>query len=178
MSFLFIFLLGHGIAMPGGVTRTPAPNTPSGLEKQMRLEIAYPSKSSEFELHSYTYENLKAIGLNVRGEVVDYTGNRNIGGWKCCFDLVVFDEDYKAIKIIEIKNSPNHSKNTRQYKRYSEYGIPLVYLCSYDQIDDWIYLNYGVNVGKNKKFEREGVGHPSHVDSAPLGMVGTQTERE
>ena len=44
------------------------------------------------------------------------------------FDLVIFKED-KAICIIEVKNGKKDVQNTetRQYKKYNQFGIKLVY---------------------------------------------------
>lgn len=87
--------------------------------------ITQPNKPSEFEIQSDLYSRLKALGLDVRGEVP-----AKLDGKKSIFDLVVFNGQ-QAVVIIEVKNSPNlallYGKKTRQSVKYKAYGLPVVF---------------------------------------------------
>lgn len=79
--------------------------------------------ASEFEVQSYLYSSLLALGWKVRGELK--TRCRS-----CRFDLVVFDDQNKPVRIIEVKRRKsriNAAKrgDRRQAARYREFGIPV-----------------------------------------------------
>lgn len=100
--------------------------------------IKYPDKLSEFEIHSELYNKLKLLWFDVRWEVTDtsikkYCKNKK---WfrKSRFDLVIF-KDKTATHIIEVKNSKNHTMNTRQNIKYSMYNLPILYCMWLDDIE-------------------------------------------
>jgi len=84
--------------------------------------INYPKRQSEFEVQSHLYEALKAVGLNVRGEVKHE---------HCRFDLVIYDKENNPICIIEVKgrgkeNYMERFKHTKRYSKYSSYNVPIL----------------------------------------------------
>jgi len=92
--------------------------------------INYPKRQSEFEVQSHLYEILKSMGLNVRGEVKFE---------HCLFDLVIYDSENKPICIIEVKKrkegySIDRYKKTKQYAKYTQYGVPLIVCGNYNDI--------------------------------------------
>lgn len=103
-----------------------------------RYSIAYPTQATEFEIQAFLYSALMARGVDVRGEVAhrirrdDQTGRRRA----CRFDLVVFS-DGVATCIIEMKAAPiNHRtsvRETRQGRRYVEYGVPVHFVYGMDE---------------------------------------------
>lgn len=104
------------------------------------MNIKYPNKLSEFEIHSDLYNKLKSLWFDVRWEVID-TSIKEISKnkkWfrKSRFDLVIFKNKI-ATHIIEVKNSKKHTMNTRQNIKYSMYNLPILYCMWLDDID-WI----------------------------------------
>lgn len=90
--------------------------------------IGYPGEFSEFEVQSYLFTELTALGFDVRGEVMSKCST-------CIFDLVIF-VDRKPVRIIEVKRSRPKggvkSVNRKidmtrelQRRRYSEFGLPV-----------------------------------------------------
>jgi hypothetical protein len=94
------------------------------------FEIKKPKNYSEFEVQATLYAILKFNHkIDVRGEVsykMPRAGELKVGNSR--FDLVVFKND-KAICIIEVKNGKKvwENLNTRQHKKYSRFGLKLVY---------------------------------------------------
>jgi hypothetical protein len=94
------------------------------------LNIAKPKSYSEFEVQATLYAILKFNHkIDVRGEVsykMPTYGELKASSSR--FDLVIFKND-KAICIIEVKNGKKEKQNTttRQFKKYSQFGIKLVY---------------------------------------------------
>ena len=91
------------------------------------MVIVYPEEESEFEVHAWLWCQLKALGLDARGEVFALNGTAR-------FDIVVFDASKHAIRIIEVKAKKHgkgkHREDFRfnkcgQVKRYSKYGLPV-----------------------------------------------------
>ena len=85
---------------------------------------------TEFEVQSFLYGEIKAKGLNVRGELVHIDKKTKE---KCRFDLVLFDKSgIKAELIIEVKAGKVKHKttleDTRQYKKYTEFGCKVVFV--------------------------------------------------
>lgn len=91
-------------------------------------EIAYPPVASEFEVQAFLYAGLRALGIDVRGEVQVHGlfGLRSAKA-ACRFDLVLFREE-KPVLILEVKARRVSHKNgveaTRQGKRYTQFGVP------------------------------------------------------
>lgn len=86
--------------------------------------ITKPVKPSEFDIQAYIYAELKAIGVDIRGEVIHRAQGR-----QCRFDLVIFSGN-TAKAIIEVKTEGSNSVqvNGRQCTRYREYGVPVYYI--------------------------------------------------
>lgn len=90
--------------------------------------MQYPRRQSEFEIQAYLFSELKAMGLDVRGEVR--------AGRESRFDLVVFEERVPKI-IVEVKTRklPKNPTTFRakertrrreeQLSRYDKYGLPV-----------------------------------------------------
>ena len=100
--------------------------------------IPYPEKRTEFEVQSDMYQNLKSLGLNVRGEItesknISKLSNNKKGFKKCRFDIVVFNSENVAVLIIEVKRGVESNSNfteSRQYRKYKMYNLPLLYCWS------------------------------------------------
>jgi hypothetical protein len=101
------------------------------------LQVREPSTSTEFEVQAYLWNELRRLGINVRGEVKTKFDKR------CYvrFDLAIF-ENGQLKEIIEIKRSKmNHKTSwvqTRQGRRYSSYGVPVSIVYGLDDAD--VYL--------------------------------------
>lgn len=96
-------------------------------------EIVYPTKLSEFEVQAILYnkirEKLKQFtGFDIRGEVISKNKRSR-------FDLVLFFE-MQAVCIIEVKDTRPIfiNKNTRQFKKYSNFKVPLIYCYTIDDV--------------------------------------------
>ncbi len=82
---------------------------------------------SEFEVQAFLYSGLLLMGYRVRGEVKSTSVFKFEKRKNSRFDLVVFDNDWKPLEIIETKG-PKYSIPfvvSKQYKRYAEFGIPV-----------------------------------------------------
>jgi hypothetical protein len=105
------------------------------IEKE-DLIIPYPEKYSEFEIHATLYFKLKThfeshhYCHSVRGEV------RKKGHMGSRFDLVIF-KNRQAVCIIEVKDTRPKKINTetRQFRKYSSFNLPLIYCYTMDDID-------------------------------------------
>ena len=99
--------------------------------------IKYPTRQAEFEIQALLYIALKREGLNVRGEVKAY---------KSRLDLVIFNDDNKAICIIEVKS--NQRPKQRKYKRVTKYEelfhLPVLICMHKSQINDTISQIKGI----------------------------------
>lgn len=100
--------------------------------------ICYPIYESEFEVQAEIYSILKNLGYDIRGEVSTNYNAR--------FDLVVF-ENQTARCLIEVKknrmieNIPKRRSNLyrrKQFKKYSNFGIPLIYCFGKSEIPSCI----------------------------------------
>lgn len=95
------------------------------LQNMMYPTIPLPLKKSEFEWQAELWFLLKQKGYKVRGEVQ----SRSKAGVSR-FDLVVYSGNQGAC-IIEVKDSPHEAvmrgKQTRQVRKYSEFGVPVIY---------------------------------------------------
>jgi hypothetical protein len=110
------------------------------------MKIKYPKKVSEFEIQAELYSLLKdEEGYDVRGEVRVDDRKQPKGYRQCRFDLVVY-EDKVAKFIIEVKDRKpkNFNKNTRQFKKYSSFGIPLFYCFGLDEIPKFYQIAYDI----------------------------------
>jgi hypothetical protein len=103
--------------------------------------IDYPSSCSEFEVQAGLYHRLRALGLDVRGCVKskceDFGKFKNV-----FFDLVVFNGS-TATHIIECKNKPGRTSThpkSRQLRRYSKFGIPLIWCYNLEDIEKIIAM--------------------------------------
>lgn len=90
------------------------------------LVIPYPEQESEFEVHAWLWYRLRELGIDARGEV--QSCNRSAR-----FDIVIFDKDRKAVRLIEVKSllkktgfdQKSHKLRHKQAQRYSKFGIRL-----------------------------------------------------
>lgn len=86
---------------------------------------------TEFEIQSHLYQTLLNMGYKARGEILSMCGS-------CKFDVVVFDNDEKPIRIIEVKKHKKGvsfgDRKTRQtikksrkeqLTRYSRFGVKI-----------------------------------------------------
>jgi hypothetical protein len=106
-----------------------------------RRTIPYPETETEFEIQAFIYSELRAMGVDVRGELVTtfYDGSE-IGCRSqkcrtvCRFDLVVF-ADRKPVHIIEVKRERKKviKECGRQCGRYRRYGVPVTFVSGMDQ---------------------------------------------
>src|SRR3954470_3226412 len=92
--------------------------------------ISYHVKESEFEVQSALFSKLKDSGIVVRGSVPAICDDDEYEH-KVYLDIVVFRDD-TAIAIIEVKNwtetRNSLNPNSRQCRRYSKFGVPVL-LC-------------------------------------------------
>ena len=91
------------------------------------------TKISEAQIQAECYRRLRNLGIEV---YLEYK-HRN-----CRFDLVVV-ENGEIVVIVEIKNHQRHydparTFKTKQFKKYSSLGIPLVYCLSWDELEKTI----------------------------------------
>jgi len=106
----------------------------------MNNSIDYPHGCSEFEIQAELYHRLRNLGVDVRGSVPSKC--EDFGKFKrVIFDLVVF-KGSTATHIIECKSRENTRtaphQNSRQLRRYSKFGVPLIWCFHFDQIEETI----------------------------------------
>ena len=99
------------------------------------MGMSEPTWDSEFEVQAWLWNELRAIGMNVRGEVKYRLRSRAY----CRFDLAEFDADGRLIGVIEVKARPVAHKTsggwkaTRQGQRYTSLDVPVVLVCGMEQ---------------------------------------------
>lgn len=100
--------------------------------------IDYPGTPTEFELHAKLYCGLRARGIDARGEVMEIVrGSRRPLGFKCRFDIVIFEEK-RAVLVIEVKkNATGRLKYPlrRQASRYTAFGCPVWFVRGLEGVD-------------------------------------------
>jgi hypothetical protein len=107
-----------------------------------RYKISYPEKESEFEVQAFLFSSLKALGLDVRGEVQCHGafGMRSKKA-SCRFDLVLF-EDKEAVLVLEVKARPVKHKtsveDTRQGRRYPHFGVPVRFIYGMEDAKEFL----------------------------------------
>lgn len=107
----------------------------------MENEIQYPARTSEFEIQAELFQDLKQLGYDIHGEVPT-SWNRRTGTKGARFDLVIF-RNKRAAVLIEVKShlagrSHKPTTQTKQYQRYSQYGLPVIYCTNLTQIEETI----------------------------------------
>lgn len=100
----------------------------------MIYTIYYPeNRISEFEIQAELYNELKQQGLNVRGEVKAKQSR---------LDIVVFNEQNKAVCIIEVKSQKKERATQRKYKRVQKYEdlfkLPVLTCLNRKQINETV----------------------------------------
>lgn len=100
--------------------------------------IPYKETPSEFEIQAYLYMKLKKKGVNVRGSVPNGRKRERGGSQRMVFDLVIFDKNNEAERIIEVKDSLNHRGETAQKKKYESTGYPVDYVKSLGQAKKYV----------------------------------------
>ena len=58
------------------------------------------------------------------------------------FDVAVFDNSDKILCVIEVKRSSRCKKQTKQRKKYEQFGFPVFYCCGYSEIYKTVGLVY------------------------------------
>lgn len=98
----------------------------------------YTAHASEFEIQAELYLRLKNLCLNVRGCVPGWCDDN--GMHRVFLDLAIFDDDNELVLIIECKNgkAQKMSDQSRQKRRYSMLGVPLIFCPNYESIEDTI----------------------------------------
>ncbi|MCK5611747.1 type I restriction enzyme HsdR N-terminal domain-containing protein [Candidatus Pacearchaeota archaeon] len=95
--------------------------------------ILYPARQSEFEVQSLIFTILKSEKYNVRGEVKALRSR---------LDIVVYNDNNKAVCIIEVKARARVRKKPRQYKQVMKYeelfGLPVIICLNRSQVRDTI----------------------------------------
>jgi len=89
-------------------------------------------KLAEVNIQAECYHQLRLLGIKT---CLEYK-TRTADGQGCQFDMVVLKElEYNQYEIIAIVEFKNHKKEydfieamkTKQYYKYSSFGIPLIY---------------------------------------------------
>jgi len=86
---------------------------------------------SEANIQAECYHKLKLLGIRT---YLEY------GCENCRFDMVVLNGS-KIIAIVEFKNGRAGkpiNQNTRQYKKYHSFGLPVIYCKSVTEIEETI----------------------------------------
>ena len=95
--------------------------------------IYYPARPSHFEVQTMIFSILKEKNYDVKGEVKAI---------KSRLDLVIFNDDRKAICIIEIKALKKIRLNRRKYKQTTKYenlfNLPVVICLNMSQVNQTI----------------------------------------
>lgn len=102
-------------------------------------------EEGEFEVQALVYMGLLSMGYRVRGEVKStliFEGKRKRNAR---FDLVIFDDKWKPLEIIETKH-PKYSidfKDSSQYAHYKQYGVPVRFAMSMKTAFDLLDYYHG-----------------------------------
>ena len=105
-------------------------------------KIPYPQRMTEFEIQSLLFGILKKEGFKVRGEVKAY---------KSRLDVVVYDDNYKARVIIEVKARKRIRAKVRKYKQVIKYeelfGLPVIVCLNQQKVTETINQVKGIMNG-------------------------------
>jgi hypothetical protein len=122
--------------------------TLTALSADYSIHCPDDSYASEFEVQAFLYSALKALGVDVRGEV-KWAGKlpEHLSKKKkaaCRFDLVIF-KDRQAVDILEIKTAPvTHSRGlekTRQGTRYRLFGVSVTFIYGMPSAKEYLRLH-------------------------------------
>ena len=128
--------------------------------------------------------NQRISSANVQAEFYHMCRNADINirleyrADHCRFDLVVYNDNYDILAIIEAKNKSTKNaqinKSGRQYKKYNSFGVPVVYLMNFADLEKKF------NFVKKLFYENKKVSakdSPS-VKVIPEGLKGDGTMQE
>lgn len=106
-------------------------------KRDTTIAVVEPSVPTEFEVQAFLWHSLRALGVNVRGEVkAIYSGRSAVR-----FDLAVFREGSLSM-IIEVKKSPIRHRtsweDTRQGVRYAEFSAPVHIIYGMQQAEEFV----------------------------------------
>lgn len=107
----------------------------------MNKSLKSHDRQGEFGIQAFLYVAIMTLGYRIKGEVQSTKIFSDNKIKNCRFDLVVFDNDWKPLEIIETKD-PTYSipfANSVQYRRYSSYGVPVRFAksmrCAFELMD-------------------------------------------
>lgn len=94
------------------------------------MQFNFPKRLPEANIQAEIYRRCKELDIEC---YLEYKHEH------CRFDIVIV-RDELIIGIIEVKNSVRTkiNKRTRQYKKYSSYGVPLHYCLGQNYVDSTI----------------------------------------
>ena len=113
------------------------------LPNSSNREIGKPDRDyrTEFEVQAFLYMRLREMNIDARGEVVVRLKAENGRYEQHRFDIVIFD-GATATQIIEVKSGPikhkNGVENTRQARRYREFGVPVTFIYGMEQAEEFL----------------------------------------
>jgi hypothetical protein len=102
--------------------------------EEVRLELRWAAKPTEFEIQAYVYRHLREMGYMARGEV------RCKGSGAARVDLAVFGgsgKQRRLLLIVEIKRPDVLPRKARwqvreQLALYRRFGVPVCLVCGLD----------------------------------------------
>ena len=105
-------------------------------------------KYSEATIQAELYHRLRLLNIDCILEYPHLAPDNRMARLDC-----VIVKDRQIVAIVEIKRRTKgyDYQNTRQFKKYSSFGVPLIYCFGYHQIDETIkkiqeiLLNYNSN---------------------------------
>lgn len=123
------------------------------------LIVAEPTRPTEFEVQAYLWSELRGLGYNARGEVHAIFAGRA----KVRFDIAVFKAG-RLVGVIEVKDATKNLRsawvNTRQGRRYTQFGVPVRTVYGMKQATELIeQARAGVLWGHNDAAPAQQVAH-------------------
>ena len=93
-------------------------------KRDVTVLVCEPTHCTEFEVQAVIWAGLRSLGINARGEVkCKFAGRAQVR-----FDIAVF-QDGELAGLIECKRAEKQCdsswEETRQGKRYSQFGVPV-----------------------------------------------------
>lgn len=103
------------------------------------MKIDLTRKFSELTIQYEVFRRLRELKINC---ALEYSVRLPSNPKKLVrFDIIVFTSDGEVICIVETKtynSNRSANKQTVQFSRYSEFDVPIIYICSPYQIEKGI----------------------------------------
>lgn len=109
------------------------------------MEINLTKKFSELTIQYEVFRRLRELKINC---ALEYSVRQPSNPKRLIrFDIIVFKSNGSVVCIVETKSYNSNrpaNKQTKQFEKYSEFDVPIVYICSPYQIENGVQEIYNM----------------------------------